>query len=157
MKTIILFWSFILFISSISFAQRDERPREKIKALEKIKLLEALDLGEETAVKFFSRRKEHQENTQGLFNELDEKRDLIKNKISTASDDNDPELKKLVDSYFLTQQKLNDERKRFFNSLTDILTNKQIAELIIFEKRFREEIRDVLFHKKRKIKEQYQQ
>lgn len=149
MKNLILLLSFVLTLSSFVFAQRDERPREKIKALEKIKLLETLDLDEETAVKFFSRRKEHQDKIKELYNELDKKRDLIEDKISSTKDDNDPELKKLVDSYLTVHQKLSDERKRFFNSLSDILTNKQLAELTLFEKRFREEIRKLLFHKKK--------
>jgi hypothetical protein len=46
---------------------------------------------------------------------------------------------------------MDEERERFFNSLNDILTYKQLAELTLFERRFREEIRDVLFHKKRRM------
>ncbi|MDO8549537.1 MAG: hypothetical protein Q7S39_05210 [Ignavibacteria bacterium] len=154
-KNWILSLSVILFFSCFTFAQRDRKdePREKIEALEKIKLLEVLNLDEDTAIKFFTRRNEHQQKMKELFDELDSKRDKIKDKISSAKDDNDPELKKLTDSYFSTQQKLEQEKKRFFDSLSDILTYKQIAELTLFERRFREEIRDMLFMKKKRLKD----
>jgi hypothetical protein len=140
-------------MSDFSFAQRDVKeklPREKIEALEKIKLIETLDMDEETTVKFFARRNDHQEKMKNLFDELDEKRSMIKEKISSAKNDNEPEIKKMVDNYFLLQEKLDDERKRFINSLADILSYKQIAELTLFERRFREEIREILFHHKKK-------
>jgi len=153
-KNWILSLSVILFFSCFTFAQRDRKdePREKIEALEKIKLLEVLDMNEETAIKFFARRNEHQQKMKELFDELDSKRDKIKDKVSSAKDDNDPELKKLTDSYFLTHQKIDEEKERFFNSLHDILTYKQIAELALFERQFREEIRDVLYPKKKRMK-----
>ncbi len=145
----------ILFFSSITYAQphRKGDSRENIEALEKIKLLEVLNMDEETAIKFFSRRNEHQQKMKELFDELDGKLNNIKDKISSVKDDNDPELKKLTDSYFSTQQKLEQEKKRFFDSLSDILTYKQIAELTLFERRFREEIRDMLFMKKKRLKD----
>jgi hypothetical protein len=160
MKKVILSAAFILLLCSISLAQRDEKkdPREKIEALEKIKLLETLDMDEETAIKFFSRRNDHKEKIKDMFNELDSERNKIRKKVKTLHDDNDPGLKKLVENYFVIQQKIDEEKKNFISSLTDILTVKQIAELTLFERRFREEIRDILYkHRKGKRidKEQY--
>ncbi len=155
MKNWILFLSIVLFASSVMYSQpfKKGEPREKIEALEKIKILETLNMNEETSIKFFARRNEHQQKMQGLFDELDEKISKIEDKISSSKDDNDPEIKKLVDSYLLTHQKLDEEKKRFFNSLSDILTYKQIAEFALFERRFREEIRDVLFPKNKRMKD----
>lgn len=154
MKKVFLSVMFILFISSLSFAQNEERPGEKIRALEKLKLLEVLDLDEETAIKFFARRKEHQERIKKLYDEAEEKRKKIRAIISSTENDDDPEIKKMVKSYFTTHQQIDEERMRFINSLDDILTNRQLAELTLFEKRFREEIRDILFHKRKKLRKQ---
>lgn len=155
MKISQLFFLFLLVFSATIFGQHDRRngPRDKIEALEKIKLLETLDMDEQTAIKFFARRNEHQEKMKTLMDEVDTQFERIKNRISSVKDDNDPELKKLIDSHLATHQKMDEEKKRFFNSLTDILTYKQLAELTLFEKRFRKEIRDVLFHKKKRMKE----
>jgi hypothetical protein len=148
--------SLILLVFSITvFSQIEKRKdsRDKIEALEKIKLLETLDMDEETTLKFFARRKEHQDKMKAIFDELDSHISKMENKISSTNDDNDPAIKKLVDNYFVVHQKINDEKKRFFNSLTDILTQKQLAQLTLFEKRFKEEIRNVLFHKKKRSRD----
>lgn len=155
MKAAVLSLLILILFSPEFFAQVNKKDgREKIEALEKLKLIEVLKMDEETSVKFFTRRNEHQGKMKDLFRELDSKRENIKNKLSAVSDDNDAELKKLIDSYFITHQRLDDEKKRFINSLSDILTYKQIAELTLFEKRFREEIRDVLYPKmKRRMRD----
>lgn len=152
MKKVVILISFTLLICSFTTAQRNEKrdSKEKIAALEKIKLIESLNMDEDTVVKFFARRNEHQEKMKELLSELDEKRNKIKDKISSAKDDNDPEFKKLIENYFSAQQKLEEERQTFFNTLTDILTYRQMAELTLFERRFREEIRDVLIHHKKR-------
>jgi len=153
MKTTFKSFLFILVLSIAVYSQGDKRgdPKEKIEALEKIKLLETLDLDEETALKFFARRNEHMSNMKKLFDENDLQFGKIENKLSSIKDENDPELKKLVDNYLAAHLRIEEEKKRFFNSLSDILSNKQLAQLAIFERRFKEEIRDVLFrHKKRK-------
>ena len=155
MKVLKLLFLFLLVITFTIFGQHEKRngPRDKIEALEKIKLLETLNMDEGTALKFFARRNEHREKMKTLMDDVDTQFDRIKNKISSAKDDNDPELKKMVDNYLITQQKMDEERKRFFNSLTDILTYKQLAQLTLFERRFRQEIRDVLFHKKMRMRD----
>ncbi len=152
MKKIFLLLPLIIIFSCFSYGQRDEKrdPREKIEALEKIKLLEVLNLDEETAIKFFARRNDHQKKMKEVFEELEQQRKKINEKVSSVKNDNEPEIKKMVDNYFATQQKLDEERKKFIYSLNDILSYKQIAQLTLFERRFREEIRDFLFpHKKR--------
>ena len=151
----IIFLSFLPFLIlqvAVLNAQDDRKgdPREKIESLEKIKLLETLDLDEETALKFFARRNEHKDRMKDFMDEQDAQYEKIENKISTLTNDNDPELKKMIDNYLSINQKMDEERKRFFNSLSDILTLKQQAKLALFERRFRQEIRDVLFHPRKR-------
>ena len=149
MRVVFLSFFTVLLLQIAIFAQDDRKrdPREKIESLEKIKLLETLDLDEETAIKFFARRNEHKEKIKALMNEQDAQYQKIDDKLSTLTNENDPELKKMIDKYLSINQKMDDERKRFFDSLSDILTLKQQAKLAIFEKRFRQEIRDILFHR----------
>jgi hypothetical protein len=152
----IAFLSFLSFlILQVAIYSQDDKkgdPREKIESLEKIKLLETLNLDEDTAVKFFARRNEHKEKMKALMDEQDAQYKKIEDKLSSLTNDNDPSLKKMIDSYLTINQKMDDERKRFFDSLSDILTLKQQAKLAIFEKRFRQEIRDILFHRPPKEK-----
>ena len=71
MRTFIVILSFISFLSIEAFAQFEEGPpphkmREKILQLEKIKLIEALQMDEETTLRFFARRSETEKSIDGL-------------------------------------------------------------------------------------------
>ncbi len=150
MRIVFLSFVSVLILQVATYCQDqgmgDRDPREKIESLEKIKLLETLDLNEDTAIKFFARRNDHKEKMKALMDEQDAQYKMIEDKLSSLTNDNDPSLKKMVDKYLSFYQKMDDERKRFFDSLSDILTLKQQAKLAIFERRFRQEIRDILFH-----------
>lgn len=153
----LIFLSVILFIiSGLVFSQnRDKRylkGNSKIEQLEKIKLIEALEMNEETTLKFFSRRAEHRKEMQSLQEgadiKLDELKDLLEN-------DETPDhiLKQKLDSYFVIEKNINDSRNKFFVSLSDILSQRQISRLIIFERSFKRELKDVILrdqHKRRK-------
>lgn len=129
----------------IIFAQgmRDHRgPRGKIEQLEKIKLIEALDMDEQTTLKFFARRNEMRDRVDELNDSLDTITDNLETKFSNKDESG---YKELVSKYLSIQKQIGAEHHKFISSLYDILTNEQIAKLIVFEKRFREEIRHILF------------
>ena len=111
----------------------------RISELEKIKLIEELQLDEETTLRFFSRRSSHQ----GIQKQIAFKRDSLLTLLSQKieKDDNKIDYQKEIDEILNIDKELLDERVRFFKSLDDILSYKQIAELLIFEKKFRSEIR----------------
>jgi len=57
---------------------------------------------------------------------------------------NDDELKKMIDQYQDLENKILKKRQEFYNSLNDILTYKQIAKVLLFERKFKDEIRAAL-------------
>ncbi|MGA7722817.1 MAG: hypothetical protein WCA84_16750 [Ignavibacteriaceae bacterium] len=131
----------------------DEGPMKKIEELEKIKLIETLGMDEQTTLKFFSRRTKYREeqtelvkNSSGLLDQISE---------FTKKDDkkNDEELKKMIDQYHDLENKILRRKQDFYNSLNDILTYKQIAKVLVFERKFREEIRSALLQERRKGKQ----
>lgn len=133
----------ILFNTSL-FAQRDDSPGEwgrmhsKIEQLEKIKIIELLNLDEATTLKFFSRRDEHHDSQRALI----DKRDLLYDKLNeNFKTDEEINYKQKIAEIFVIEKEMLAQREKFFNSLKDILTEKQIAELIVFESNFRNEIR----------------
>lgn len=122
---------------------RDHKgPREKIEQLEKIKLIEALDMDEQTTLKFFARRNESRDKIDRLNDSLETITDNLESKISKGDQSG---YKVLVNKYLDIQKQIASEHSQFINSLYDILTNQQVAKLIVFEKRFREEIRKFFF------------
>ncbi len=143
----------LLFSSSFINAQDDRHhrkgPGEKMKDLEKLKLIEALDMDEETTLKFFSRRNAHMDKMEGLREKEDELIEEMNDLAQSTDNPKDPQLKKMIDDTFKIRDEMDEERKTFINSLTDILTYKQVAKLIAFEPRFKKEIRDILFKERR--------
>lgn len=119
--------------------------QNRIRELEKLKLIEVLNMDEDTSIRFFARRNEHMQNQR----RLNEKRE----KLLTSIDDilenqSDTEKKELIKTRIKeildVENELVSERANFLNSLTDLLTAEQIAKMLAFELRFRNEIRNLL-------------
>ena len=144
MKTGFSLFLILSLLPVMIFAQgrRDLKgPREKIEQLEKIKLIEALDMDEQTTLKFFARRNESRNRIDQLNDSLDS---IVTNLESKFSKGDDQGYKELVNKYLSIEKQIAAEHAQFISSLNDILTNEQVAKLIVFEKRFREEIRHLL-------------
>ncbi|MCW8811270.1 MAG: hypothetical protein OQK64_09975 [Ignavibacteriaceae bacterium] len=153
MKTtyIIIFISF-LFAGSL-YSQRDkwrdDDMRGKFEQLEKIKLIETLQMNEETTLRFFARKSEHQKQQDEIQQKIDEKiddLDLIFKSGRVATVD---ELKSNINEINVLHSELDKNRIDFINSLSDILSYDQIAKLIIFERNFRDQIRKLIMKDRR--------
>lgn len=144
----------IILLTSISFPQKmDERGmkhRGKLEQLEKIKLIEALDLDEETSIRFFSRRNESRKEIQELEIRTDDIIAELEKSFNNGDKSKDDLQKRLTSDLLKTRESIETKRNQFINSLNDILTTEQIAKLIVFEKKFRDEIRNVLLNKERR-------
>ena len=133
----------LIFTSSL-FAQRGEGHGEwgkmggQIEQLEKIKIIEELNMDEETTLRFFSRRNEHRERQRALI----KKRDQLFITLSENFDaDEDINYKSKMEEIIEIEKGMLIEKEEFFNSLSDILTEKEKVQLIIFEFKFRKEVR----------------
>lgn len=134
----------IILIPAVILAQgRRERkgPREKIEQLEKIKLIDALNMDEQTTLKFFARRNEFRNKMDSLNDSLDTIVDVLESKFP---DGTESDYKSLVNKYLNIEKQIATEHTQFISSLYDILSTEQVAKLIVFEKRFREEIRHII-------------
>lgn len=147
MKNIIYILGFLTFISLQTFAQFEDRPphhmremRAKILQLEKIKLIEALHMNEETTLRFFARRSETESAIDSMRENLDNKLDEIDKIISGDNKPDDKKLESLIREVSGIRLKIEQKRVDFVKSLDDILTTKQIAKFVVFEKKFREEL-----------------
>jgi malate synthase len=161
MKKTLFLTIFILsgFVSA-SYAQnemdRDQPPRhpplEKIEQLEKAKLVELLDLKEDEAVRFFARRKEFRKSQRELFEKRDDIVKGIEKKLRDGIKQSDKEYKDQLNDILNLDQKIVQQKEKFFSSLNDILTPEQILKLAVFDNRFMHEIRELLMGRKRNKK-----
>jgi len=127
---------------------KPNKHRYKLAQLEKAKLIEALELDEETSIRFFARRNQSKKDIDELEKKSDEIIVQLENTMKEKDSPKDENQKRLIADLLKTRLQIESEKQKFINSLSDILSTEQIARLLVFEKRFREEIRNVLFDRR---------
>ena len=153
MKNIKLVLLILLLSSTALIAQKgkwqDEEARKKFEQLEKIKIIETLEMDEETTLRFFSRQSEHKKQQDEIQDEIRTKIDDLDETLKSGRVTTNEEIKTSINEINSLQLQLDKNRVDFINSLSDILSYEQIAKLIIFEKRFRNELRKLLIRERR--------
>lgn len=152
MKFIIYFFIGAFIFSSDLTAQhmmdRERKPRQKIEELEKIKLIEVLQMDEETTLRFFARRTEHENKIEGLRNKQKEIIKKINESINDDSNKSDSYYKNLNNEFLDYEIKISSEKNSFIQSLSDILTSKQISKLITFHDKWMSDVRNILMQQR---------
>ncbi len=142
----------IVLLTSISYPQKMRgkmmKNKGKLEQLEKVKLIEALDLNEETAIRFFARRNDSRNEIDDLEKKSDDLLFELENSFSTTEKNQEEKQKQLINDFLKTRESIEIKRNQFITSLKDILNTEQISKLIVFEKKFRDEIRNVLLDKR---------
>ena len=128
---------------------RDGEMRERMAQLEKIKLIEVMNMDEETTLRFFSRRAEFQKKHDEMRENIDTKIDLLEATLKSARMVTDTELQTMINEILELHKAFENERAEFIKSLNDILSTDQIARYLVFEKRFRDELRRLLLHERK--------
>jgi hypothetical protein len=65
-------------------------------------------------------------------------------KLMTESIENSEKLDSIINSLFDIEQKIHERKKLFFEEIKTVLSTKQIAKMIIFERKFNNEIRKLI-------------
>ncbi len=151
MKTTILF--LILLILPATYSQDMMKMHKgrinKLEQLERLKLIDVLNLNEETTLRYFARQKKFR-------NQMEEykktgKKLLKKMRYLIKNGDKKNELKSTTNNYLVLGENIANKKTEFIKSLSDILTEKQIAKLLVFEMKFKEDIRGLLFKRMEKM------
>ncbi|MBS4033762.1 MAG: hypothetical protein KGZ85_04800 [Ignavibacterium sp.] len=155
MKKLIFITALLFLFTNLTFSQvtkqRNHRSESRIERLEKLKLIESLDLDEEKTLIFFARRTAHRKSMKNLQDQAENKMFEIE-KILISEKVNEAEVKKLIDEYSILEKNIFNERIRFITSLNDIFSAEQIAKLMIFERKFKQEIKDVIIRDRQRRK-----
>ena len=153
MNKLALPFLFFLFTVSIVNGQRDEKqvpnpkPLEKIEQWEKAKLIEVLKMNEETSVRFFARRNEHQNKMKEILDKRDQFMKELTKELQEGTKQNDNAYRDKLNNLLSFDSRLMKEKESFLRSLNDILTPQQILKLSVFEIKFRKEIREKLLER----------
>jgi hypothetical protein len=145
----------VIFISIFpqkKFGRHGEM-RERMAQLEKIKLIEVMNMDEETTLRFFSRRSEFLKQHDEMRDNIDGKIDQLEATLKSTRMLTDSELQTMINEILELHMAFENKRAEFVRSLNDILSTDQIARYVVFEKRFKDELRRLLLHD-RKPREQ---
>ena len=151
----LIFLILIIFNYNQSFSQdrrmihRKER-LEKIEALEQQKIKESLNLDDETANKLFLRRKELRNSQRNLIDKIDSLYIDLENQIENNYK-NEKYYSNVTNEILSLENEMQNQRRNFINSLSDILSNEQKAKYLVFERNFRKELQKSLSKHKRRI------
>ncbi len=150
MKTTLLVIFILLFSFDLGTAQgrmgQGQGPgpgqARRIEQFKKLRLIEALKLDEDTSVRFFAKYNKHEEAMRDINKEretlLDQLQDLRK------SEGKDDEMSKIFENLTSLDRKLSDERARFIGDIKTVLSTKQIADLVLFERNFARNVRQLM-------------
>ena len=122
--------------------------RERMEMMKMWKMTEYLDLSEEQAEKFFPMYRT-------LSKELEEmsiqQREVMMNKKEILDGDKEiqgKEINKIVQNASEVEKKKIDKKQEFIEGLDDVLTARQKAKYVVFEIRFKTQLRDAIRHKR---------
>ena len=119
-------------------------PMKKIEELEKIKLLDVLNLDEAAFTKLFTRRNQNRTKIWDIEDKINNVLQNVESEIKKGKDKDVAKIQKLNEDYCNLSMDVEKEKLSFIKSLSDILTPEQIGKYIVFERKFREDIRDLL-------------
>jgi len=122
---------------------RSQQPAmDRIESWKKVRMLESLKLNEDQSTKFIVRYNEHSEAMHGF----EKERNALVDKLDTQSksDAADDDYNQTFNALLDTDKKISGERLRFLAELKEVLSNKQIAQYIVFERNFVQELRQAV-------------
>lgn len=147
-----LIFLMILMVTVITGTEAQNRnrqgPHKKIEQLEKIKIIEILNMDEETSIRFFTRHAEFKKVMEENQIRCDKQIATLDELVQRGNQTNSEEYKKQMNEFWKLETEMLNERKKFYDSLSGLLSDEQIAKLIVFEKQFRDEIRHILMREK---------
>ncbi len=144
-KIVKFFYAALLLIPVVVLAQNENgqmrQRHERFEELRMIKLMEALQLDEETSVRFVKRYHQHQDEMKSLLKERGLKIDQLEEAIKNQKDD---DCEQLLNEVLALEKKASDKRIDFIKSLSSILTKQQQARFVIFDRNFDRDLRDMV-------------
>jgi Spy/CpxP family protein refolding chaperone len=108
----------------------------------KIRMVETLDLNEEQSVRFIARFNEHEKGRRELMSLKNAALDRIDKLVSESADER--EIEKAFPDALAIDVRMMEDRAKFHDSLSDILTIRQRAKLLLFDRKFERELRDAV-------------
>jgi hypothetical protein len=130
------------------------RAAERVEQFKKIRIMEVLGLDEQSSIKFFARYNKNLEVMKDLRQKQIQTLARIQNLRKGKASDSD--YAKVVTELRSLEDQVNQTKSHYIDDLKDVLTNKQLAEYLVFELRFQQNLRDLVRDVQQKNKQELQ-
>jgi hypothetical protein len=139
---------FVFCFALVTSAQGQSLPEapppmpHKVEQFKKMRLIEELQLDEETSIRFFVRYNKQMDEIR----EIERQRNAVIKQLKELNLANAPsgEIETAIKNYIKLGGQVVGVRTNFIDGLKEIFTPKQIAEYLIFEQKFSQNLREVL-------------
>ncbi len=145
-RFISLFVFILVFVQADAFGQqrhqRMQEGRDRLETLRQVKMIETLNLDDETAARLTVFYNRHQERMRELHREID---GLI-DELERAIDEDQPEdvLRQIRSNIDERRDSIHGNRNSLYRELENVLTPRQVAKLVVFERNFNRDMRQIM-------------
>jgi Skp family chaperone for outer membrane proteins len=141
----IYFVLFLLIVPALEAQDQGLRrgpASERIEQFKKVRLMESLKMDEETSIRFFARYDKYIESLHAIQKDHNALIDQLQN--LTKSDASNSDIEKAINDIGLSEEKIAETRTKFLGELKDVISVKQIAEYVVFERNFNRNLREIM-------------
>jgi hypothetical protein len=146
MRAVSIVFIVLLMIFSNLTAQ-DQLPMrgpaaERIEQFKKVRLMEVLKMDEETSIRFFARYSKYAETLRSIQKDHNTLIDQLQG--LSKSDANNADIERVIKDIGMSEEKIAETRSKFLQELKDVISIKQIAEYVVFERNFNKNLREIM-------------
>jgi hypothetical protein len=146
MNAISIVFIFTLIMSTNLIAQDQHVMRgpaeERIEQFKKVRLMEVLKMDEESSIRFFARYNKHVETLRSIQKDHNALIDRLQN--LAESNANNSEIEQAIKDIGMSEEKIAETRSKFLVEIKDIISLKQVAEYVVFERNFNKNLREIM-------------
>ena len=137
----------LLSCFSILAAQPQDRNQrshamERLQNLKKIQMLETMKLEEKVGLTLIDKYNKHRDEMRSLEGQRSDLIDKLESQLQANASDS--EFQKTFSALSDIDKKIAEERQKYLTDLKEILTTKQIAKYIVFERDFARHLRNIM-------------
>ncbi len=146
LNTIALVVFFALALSS-NLAAQDQPPMrgpgaERIEQFKKVRLIEVMNMDEETSIRFFTHYNKHMDNLRTIQKDHNALIDQLQ-RLNTSNAKN-TEIEQVIKDIGMSEEKIAEARSKFLEELKDVISIRQIAQYVVFERNFNKNLREIM-------------
>ena len=145
-KIVFIFFILLLIICTSLYSQDPLPPRgpaaERIAQFKKVRLMEVLKFDEETSIRFFARYSKYEASLHAIQKDHNALIDRLQEIVQSHGTNS--EIEQVIKEIGLSEEKIAETRSNFLEELKDIISVKQVAQYVVFERNFNKNLRDIM-------------